>query len=117
MNQVIDVAALESAKNQAYTERNQLVEALAELAYAWDRDAAWLAEHSGDAEGWDPEWRMIVFIDLGTGQMSWHIHVSEIPNFTFLPVRHDRPWDGHTTEEKYQRLLRVDWRKVVSSKG
>lgn len=39
----------------------------------------------------EPEWP-VVFIELPTGQVSWHV------------PQHDMPWDGHTTEEKYQRI-------------
>ena len=34
----------------------------------------------------------VVLIELPTGQVSWHL-----PQF-------DREWDGHTTEEKYERI-------------
>lgn len=39
----------------------------------------------------DPEW-CVAFIELPTGQVSWH-----------MPP-HPNPWDGHTTEEKYARI-------------
>lgn len=38
----------------------------------------------------EPEWP-VVYIELPTGQVSWH-----------LP-QHERAWDGHSTEEKYRR--------------
>ena len=39
----------------------------------------------------EPEWP-VVYIDLPTGQVSWHMpqHISE--------------WDGHGIEEKYRRI-------------
>ena len=39
----------------------------------------------------EPEWP-VAFIELPTGQVSWH-----------LP-QHEIPWDGHTTEAKYERI-------------
>lgn len=39
----------------------------------------------------EPEWP-VVFIELPTGQISWHI------------PQHSVSWDGHTTEEKYRRI-------------
>lgn len=39
----------------------------------------------------EPDWP-VVFIELPTGQVSWH-----------MPP-HAREWDGHTTEEKYARI-------------
>lgn len=38
----------------------------------------------------EPEWP-IVFIELPTGQVSWHM------------PQHPIVWDGHSTEEKYAR--------------
>jgi len=46
-----------------------------------------------------PEWP-VVFIELPTGQVSWHI------------AQHGREWDGHTTEEKYSRI-----RKLLQQEG
>jgi hypothetical protein len=40
----------------------------------------------------EPEWP-VAFIELPTGQVSWH-----------LP-QHPTAWDGHDTEEKYRRVL------------
>lgn len=39
----------------------------------------------------DTEWP-VAFIELPTGQVSWHI------------PPHPVEWDGHTTEEKYNRI-------------
>jgi len=39
----------------------------------------------------EPEWP-VVYIELPTGQVSWHM------------PQHARPWDGHTTEQKYSRI-------------
>ena len=38
----------------------------------------------------EPEWP-VVFIELPTGQVSWHI------------PQHTQSWDGHNKEEKYER--------------
>lgn len=39
----------------------------------------------------DPEWP-VVYIELPTGQTSWHM------------PQHPVEWDGHTTAEKYRRI-------------
>lgn len=39
----------------------------------------------------EPEWP-VFYIELPTGQVSWH-----------MPA-HKHIWDGHTTEEKFQRI-------------
>lgn len=94
------VSTLEPAKDQAYSERNQCVALAARLALA----VGWrtgLGKHIG--EPWEDDWRNIVFIDLPAGQVSWHIHDSELYLFAFLPP-YKGEWDGHTTEEKYHRV-------------
>lgn len=85
----------EAARDSAYAERNQLVAALAKVFPAGTASTA--------IEGWDPEWHNCVYIDLPTGQVSWHYHDRESHLFAHLP-RYTKPWDGHSTEEKYQRL-------------
>jgi hypothetical protein len=48
-----------------------------------------------------------VFIELSTGQATWHIHDSELVMFDHLPRFRGQKWDGHSTPEKYERLLAV----------
>jgi hypothetical protein len=57
-------------------------------------------------EGWEPEWLGCVYIDLPTGQASWHYHDSEAGLFVDLP-EYDKEWDGHTTDEKYARVAQM----------
>lgn len=96
------IAELEAEKNGAYTERNQLVAALSKLL------PARLERHQKEDEDWEDDWRWIVFIDASAGQMSWHIHDSELPNFDHLNRESGNSWDGHTVEEKYKRLGAID---------
>lgn len=88
------------AKDYAYYERNQLVAALSKLF------PAWIERHPDSDTTWDKAWRNIIFINLPTGQCSWHIHDSEFNNFQHLPqsVAGIQSWDGHTNEIKYERL-------------
>lgn len=58
-------------------------------------------------EGWDPEWHGCVYIDLPTGQASWHFHESQAHLFAHLPA-YPGEWDGHSTEEKYERLAALE---------
>lgn len=85
-------------KDGAYAERNQLVAGLSKCF------PSSLERHPDDDQTWENDWRWIVFIDLPTGQASWHIHDSELPQFDHLLRDQGRKWDGHTNEEKYQRL-------------
>lgn len=84
-----------SEKNAVYHERNQLVALLARVYPSGVRKTV--------IEGWDPEWENCVYIDTPAGQMAWHFNDAEMPLFAGLPP-YDKPWDGHTTEEKYARL-------------
>lgn len=38
----------------------------------------------------EPDWP-VIYIELPDGQVSWHM------------PKHDREWDGHTTDTKYER--------------
>lgn len=87
------------AKNGAYLERNRLVAALATCYPAGTARTA--------IEGWAPEWHGCVYIDLPTGQASWHYHDSQHTLFAHLPP-YAGTWDGHTTEEKYERVARLN---------
>jgi hypothetical protein len=98
---IVDEAAdriekLEAARDGAYTERNRLVAFLASIYPSGVKKTA--------IPGWDEAWHGCVYIDLPTGQASWHFHDSEAHLFAHLPP-YDGEWDGHTTEEKYERLF------------
>jgi hypothetical protein len=81
--------------NAAYAERNRLV---AYLARQFPSGIARTA-----IEGWEPEWHGCVYIDTPAGQLSWHYHDREAHLFADLPP-YAGEWDGHTTEQKYERL-------------
>jgi len=92
---VLPLAEMEARKDAAYLERNQVVAALARCFPSGIARTA--------IEGWSEDWHGCVFIDLPTGQASWHFHDSHAYLFTGLPP-YTKPWDGHTTAEKYERL-------------
>lgn len=84
-----------SDSDRAYSERNRLVAYLARCFPSGLRKT--------DIPGWDPCWHNCVFIDTPAGQMSWHFHDDDASLFEALPP-YEKPWDGHTTDEKYDRL-------------
>lgn len=90
-----ELAEMEARKDAAYYERNQVVAALSKLFPAGTAKTA--------IEGWSEDWHGCVYIDLPTGQVSWHFHDSQAHLFAHLPP-YVKSWDGHTTEEKYERL-------------
>jgi hypothetical protein len=96
------ITELTSQKDGAYRERNQCVALLSKLL------PAWIEQHQKEGEEWDSDWKNIVFIELPTGlQATWHVHDSELGMFAHLEKRDTHSWDGHTTEEKYERMAKV----------
>jgi hypothetical protein len=75
---------IEQTDGHDYTLRNRAI--LTAMAVA--STAGYPAGIRVDPE--NPAWP-VVFIQLPTGQVSWHL-----PQF-------ETAWDGHTTEEKYER--------------
>ena len=94
------LAEMEARKDAAYLERNRVVAALAYVAVrlGWP-----VAVTRTSIEGWSEDWHSCIYIGLPTGQASWHFHDSHAHLFDGLP-RAVVAWDGHTTEQKYERL-------------
>ena len=90
-----DLDQMKARKDAAYLERNHLVAALAKCFPSGTARTA--------IEGWHEEWHGCVYIDLPTGQVSWHYHDSHAYLFAELSP-YQRSWDGHTTDEKYRRV-------------
>lgn len=95
------IQELEEQKNGAYSERNKCVALIAKMAVSLGIKAG-VREHPLEDTRWENDWRTVVFIDLPTGQVSWHFHDSEQHLLGGLP-RYIGQWDGHSTEEKYRR--------------
>lgn len=84
-----------------YRERAALVAHLASMLPA-------VLVHGADAS--EPEWP-VCFVRLPTGQVSWHIAPADLDLFDHVPAVHASSpaapkWDGHSTDEKYQRLAK-----------
>jgi hypothetical protein len=91
------LARQQEAKDAAYLERNRLVALLSKL---WPSH---LAQHPADDLAWSRDWLTIVCIHAPFGQITWHLHDAHVPLFAHLTMGESH-WDGHTTEEKYQRI-------------
>ena len=89
------IEKLEAVRDGAYTERNRLVAFLSNIYPSGVKKTA--------IPGWDEAWHNCVYIDLPVGQASWHYHNDEAHLFAHLPP-YESEWDGHTTEEKYERI-------------
>ena len=87
----------EAALNAAYRERAHLVALLAAL---WP-------SHIGVT---DPttDWP-VVTVELPTGQACWHVSPNDVDLFGHVEPtpRYARGWDGHSTEEKYERVDQI----------
>lgn len=94
------IERLEQLQPVNYTLRNDLVIGALSMARAARLEAGIRIDPE------QPEWP-VVFIELPTGQVSWH-----------LP-QHAQAWDGHTTAEKYQRVaaLMADYPPHVHAHG
>ena len=88
----------EHVKNVAYSERDMLVALISKVF------PSYLTKHDPNYEDWDREWMNICVIDMPTGQCSWHTKDNELPLFSHLKYKENN-WDGHTTIEKYIRLV------------
>ncbi len=75
-----------------YRERAHLVALLARLFPSWF-----------GVDEKEPEWP-VIYIMLGDTQVSWHIAHEDLDLFEGIPIDDDKKWDGHSTEEKYQRI-------------
>jgi hypothetical protein len=76
---------IEAEETKDYAKRNILI--YAALSTATDEGL----EGGIRLDPQEPEWP-VVFIELPTGQVSWHV------------AAHHLPWDGHDTPTKYERV-------------
>ena len=79
--------------NQVYNERDRLVALISSI----------YPSHLAIDEGSEEGFKYVVYIQTPEGQLSWHIADEELVLFGHLKVK-DNDWDGHTTEEKYDRI-------------
>jgi hypothetical protein len=90
----------EAERDKAYRERAALVAYLAANCRS-----VIMHDADPDAPGWSA-----IFVETPSGQMSWHLAEADLDLFRHVPkvLRHFKtPWDGHTTDEKYQRLAEL----------
>lgn len=81
-------------KDDIYWERNRLAAILARVFPSYLR-------MSLTAEEWS-----CVYINLPSGQISFHIPENEIIQFIGLERNAPIEWDGHSDEEKWKRTLK-----------
>jgi hypothetical protein len=69
-------------------------------------------EPANDCED-DPDFNWIIYIDLPTGQVSWHIADSDLDLLEFVPRNEGRKWDKHDTEAKYKRVHQLAFMEAI----
>jgi hypothetical protein len=101
-----NIKALEKDKDLAYRERNRLVALLAKIFPSF-----LTKETDSYLNFYNICW--IVYLETPKGQLSWHI--PDIDLFLFEGVKKidSYAWDGHTTEEKYERLLNLEKKDFI----
>lgn len=85
--------------DDAYLERNVLVAVLSRLYTSY--------QYPTEIDGWDPEWHNCVYIELPTGQISFHYHDREKPLFAHVES-HPVIWDQHTKQDVLGRLAALN---------
>lgn len=92
---------LETERDGAYQERARLLAWLATLYPSATTPAT-----DVDEPGW-----LLLYLTTPAGQLSWHIHPRDAHHFwhiEHLTAGHPRVrWDGHTTEQKYERIRQL----------
>lgn len=98
-----EIKTATAERDAAYRERAQLV---AHLASLYPSQIAYT-----DPEA--PDWA-VVTVESPTGQMSWHVAPRDMDLFEHVERQNGLvlPWDGHSTEQKYERL----WQLTVRPK-
>ncbi|MDX2702179.1 hypothetical protein PV350_04870 [Streptomyces sp. PA03-6a] len=101
---------LAAERDGAYRERAHLIALLAELTPG----AVITPASDVDEDGW-----LIVYLTIGGHQASWHISPRDGHLFDSVElVEPDDPrarWNGHTTEEKYERIREYTARLAVGN--
>ena len=103
-----EIEELTNKKESVYKERNMLVYFLSQMYSS-------ILYHDPTNNGsWPNNIRWIIYIFTPEGQLSWHVSDEEYEKyFKYLPVTDVNPWDGHTTEQKYNRLNRLHIKQVL----
>lgn len=89
------IANLEAELRNVYRERAHFVALLSAMV------PGCLAYTDPDT----PQWPVLTLDGGPEGQMSWHIAPDDLDLFAHMPLDENViPWDGHSTDEKYERL-------------
>jgi len=101
----VEVQRLRAELEQAHAERSA---AYRECAYLLADFAARHQAHLAYSDPDVPTWPVLM-VEPDAGQMCWHINPDDLDLFDHVSWADPFAigWDGHTTEEKYQRLRQL----------
>ena len=94
--QGLEIRELDHEKRGGYLQRNYLVAVLTRVFPAGIRKT--------HIEGWSEHWQNCVYVDLPSGQVSYHYPDSQAHLFAHLP-EYLKPYDGHSKEDVHDRLM------------
>lgn len=99
-----ELLALRRSRDTAYAERDMVLAVVARMALQLGYPVGVGMDFPGDETDGTPDFGTVIFVELPTGQISFHVRDAERTWFAFLP-RYDHDWDGHSTPVKYERML------------
>lgn len=90
---------------ERYVREAQLEDVYRERAHLVALLAGILPSHMEYSDPGAPDWPVVI-IEGPYGQLSWHVSPRDLDLFAGVrpTTEGDRPWDGHTTGEKYGRV-------------
>lgn len=95
------IAAIEhAARADAERERDKAYRDRAELVAVLARTYPSSMERADPSPGFEH----VVYVDLPTGQVSWHVADADLDLFEGVATSEGRTWDGHDDAEKSRRL-------------
>ena len=108
LDQQSDINRLTAERDGAYRERAHL---LAWLAFLHAPVSVLAPAIDIDDDGWH-----LLFLTVAGRQLSWHIAPRDVELFNHVErVEWSDPraaWDGHTTDDKYQRIRTMPWEET-----
>jgi hypothetical protein len=95
-------------KNKAIMELNLCAITLARLApvFGIKTGIATLSDEELKEQELDEVWRNLLVLYLPQGQVTWPLHAAEVYLIKEMAKLPNYVYDGHTTQEKYARLLK-----------
>lgn len=109
----LENAPVNGRTSKAYTERAIAAVLAAKMALLAGYNAG---IGSDENEDWDPEWRVVLYVDFPGGQVCWHIAPNDQHLLDGLP-RYAKPWDGQWESRDGVRIKKLNVGRVRESRS